>query len=145
MCCNHGRGQRIFVVTGSEYVNVTQESLPEIHAQNIEGKFIDDLRTSIDLANSTNGLVTLGIRPTRPETGYGYLKTGQEFTLGQCKLAYKVDCFVEKPDVERAKGFLAELWRNRPRYIQCQVTLTGMMWEPGEFVIKTKLTWSGNF
>lgn len=49
-------------------------------------------------------LVSLGITPTAPETGYGYLRQGDAIpgTAGR-----KVDRFVEKPDLERAKGFLA--------------------------------------
>lgn len=49
-------------------------------------------------------LVSFGITPTAPETGFGYLKHGQEIpgTGG-----YRVDRFVEKPDLERAQAFLA--------------------------------------
>lgn len=49
-------------------------------------------------------LVSLVIEPTAPETGYGYLKRGE--ALGD--LGFRTAQFVEKPDIERAKGFLAE-------------------------------------
>jgi mannose-1-phosphate guanylyltransferase len=48
-------------------------------------------------------IVTLGIAPTRPETGYGYLKQGAETGPG----VFQVERFVEKPDVETAKNYLA--------------------------------------
>lgn len=48
-------------------------------------------------------IVTLGIAPTRPETGYGYLKQGTESKPG----VYAVERFVEKPDLETAKSYLA--------------------------------------
>ncbi len=49
-------------------------------------------------------LVTLGIRPTRPETGYGYIKSGPSIN----DFAYQVERFVEKPDLPTAKKFMEE-------------------------------------
>lgn len=46
-------------------------------------------------------IVTFGIKPTYPETGYGYIKTEKPLTVG-----YKVEKFVEKPDLETAKMYL---------------------------------------
>ena len=46
-------------------------------------------------------IVTFGIKPTYPETGYGYIKTEKEFSTG-----YKVEKFVEKPNLETAKEYL---------------------------------------
>ncbi|MGB3796735.1 MAG: mannose-1-phosphate guanylyltransferase [Alteraurantiacibacter sp.] len=48
-------------------------------------------------------LVAIGIRPTAPETGFGYIQRGDEIAHG-----HKVKRFVEKPDLERAKEFLAQ-------------------------------------
>lgn len=47
-------------------------------------------------------IVTFGIKPTYPETGYGYIKTLKPLAVGQ-----KVERFVEKPDLETAKNYLA--------------------------------------
>ena len=59
------------------------------------------VRAACDWASSHDDLVTLGITPTRAETGYGYLKvSGQAGCL-------KVDKFVEKPNFERAKEFVS--------------------------------------
>ncbi|WP_131055083.1 mannose-1-phosphate guanylyltransferase/mannose-6-phosphate isomerase [Raoultella planticola] len=50
-------------------------------------------------------LVTFGIIPTGPETGYGYIQRGQELTESE-DLAYRVERFVEKPNYETAQGYL---------------------------------------
>lgn len=49
-------------------------------------------------------IVTLGVTPTRPDTGYGYIRLGQ----GLSGTARQVEAFVEKPNVETAKQYLAE-------------------------------------
>lgn len=57
------------------------------------------------------GLVTFGIHPTCPETGYGYICAGESLGHG----AHSVEKFVEKPDLETAKGYLADsryLWNS---------------------------------
>jgi mannose-1-phosphate guanylyltransferase/mannose-6-phosphate isomerase len=51
----------------------------------------------------TGKLMVFGIKPTRPETGYGYIKRGERLPEG----GFEVASFVEKPDLEKAKGFLA--------------------------------------
>lgn len=51
-----------------------------------------------------NQLVTFGIVPNAPETGYGYIKSGKEITDG----VYKVDAFVEKPNAATAQAYLDE-------------------------------------
>lgn len=50
-------------------------------------------------------LVTFGIRPSMPETGYGYIRLGE--SLAKCDGVYTVGRFVEKPDLETAAGYLA--------------------------------------
>jgi len=49
-------------------------------------------------------LVTFGITPDKPETGYGYIRVGELVRDG----VHKVDCFIEKPDRARAEAMLAE-------------------------------------
>lgn len=60
------------------------------------------VKAAADWARETGDLVTLGVKPSRPETGYGYLKLGAAIR-GGCR---KVDAFVEKPNLERAKQFV---------------------------------------
>ena len=56
-------------------------------------------------------LVTFGIVPTGPETGYGYIRRGNTQHLHECDdnsaLAYRVAQFVEKPDLQTAQGYVA--------------------------------------
>jgi len=57
-------------------------------------------------------LVTFGIVPTSPETGYGYIRKGAAHEKGP---AFAIDAFVEKPDLETATGYLASgnyLWNS---------------------------------
>ena len=66
------------------------------------------LRAATDVAQ-TGQIVTLGIKPTRPETGYGYIQVGAPLKAPASKVAR----FVEKPNVETAQGYLASgdyLW-----------------------------------
>lgn len=59
-------------------------------------------RTAANFAASRDALVCLGIQPTRAETGYGYVRYGEEVAPG----VHRVDGFVEKPERSRAEAFL---------------------------------------
>jgi mannose-1-phosphate guanylyltransferase len=66
------------------------------------------VRDAMTLARRENGLVTVGIRPTRPATGYGYLERGEALDPG-----FRVARFVEKPARATAQAYLAggrHLW-----------------------------------
>ena len=55
-------------------------------------------------------IVTFGVRPTKPETGYGYIKMA-----GPCSGAHRVECFVEKPNLAKAQEYLLSgqyLWNS---------------------------------
>jgi mannose-1-phosphate guanylyltransferase len=92
---------------------------PSDHVISDEKRFRQTLQHGIEIAAAGENIVVLGIRPTRPETGYGYIETGAEYQAG----ALHVRRFTEKPDLERATGFLAAgnyfwnsgmfLWRAR--------------------------------
>lgn len=63
-------------------------------------------------ADEAGALVTLGVRPTRPDTGYGYIRVGPEAGPGFPGL-HRVRRFVEKPDLGKARRFLRQggfLW-----------------------------------
>jgi mannose-1-phosphate guanylyltransferase len=65
---------------------------------------------ALDFASHMKSFVTLGIQPTYPNTGYGYI---QHDTVGVAEDIYKVKTFTEKPDLEIAKTFIASgdfLW-----------------------------------
>ncbi|MEE4455334.1 sugar phosphate nucleotidyltransferase, partial [Novosphingobium resinovorum] len=54
-------------------------------------------------------LVSFGIEATRPETGFGYLKRGEAIASASGSASgFRTAQFVEKPDLERARAFLAE-------------------------------------
>jgi mannose-1-phosphate guanylyltransferase len=63
------------------------------------------------VATERNAIVTIGIEPDRPETGYGYIEPGTEILDGAARL---VDTFTEKPDAETAQRFTASdhLWNS---------------------------------
>ena len=74
--------------------------LPSDHVIHKTTLFLEALTTAIDLAKD-DALVTFGVVPDKPETGYGYIKKGMATGA-----AFKVDKFVEKPDVATASEFL---------------------------------------
>ncbi|MFS7308262.1 mannose-1-phosphate guanylyltransferase/mannose-6-phosphate isomerase [Rahnella inusitata] len=71
------------------------------HVIKDEAAFLNAVKTAIPHAEEGK-LVTFGIVPSYPETGYGYIKQGE--TIGTS--AYKVEDFFEKPDIDRAKEYL---------------------------------------
>ena len=75
--------------------------LPSDHHVEGEGEFATTARTAARVAVETGGLVTVGIEPTRPATGYGYIDPGET------REGYAVvDRFVEKPDADTAESFV---------------------------------------
>lgn len=75
-----------------------------------ENAFVEALRTAARAAEE-GVIVTLGIEPTRPETGYGYLHIGE--STGSVEGVRSVRAFVEKPDFARATEFVTggqHLW-----------------------------------
>jgi len=86
--------------------------LPADHKIPDAGAFASAIRRAADAAAGEGVLVTLGIRPTRPETGYGYIRVGRPAGSGYPGLL-RVARFVEKPDRARAKRYTSSgryLW-----------------------------------
>ncbi|WP_396178009.1 mannose-1-phosphate guanylyltransferase [Flavobacterium sp.] len=75
---------------------------PSDHWIENETAFIEDLQTAFDFCEKNDALMTLGIQPTFPNTGFGYIEFNKE-DKNQIK---KVQQFREKPDYETAKKFL---------------------------------------
>lgn len=92
--------------------------LPSDHEIKKTDIFRDTLQISSDIAEKDHNIITIGIPPTYPETGYGYIKYQATLKNGP---AYKVDRFVEKPDIERAKTYVES-----GKY----------MWNAGQFIWK---------
>ncbi len=78
--------------------------LPADHYIRDEKSFLSALNMAARLAEK-GGIVTLGIVPTRPETGYGYIKR-DDARKGQNGNYYAVSSFVEKPDFDTARKYL---------------------------------------
>ena len=79
--------------------------LPADHFISNPEAFLADLKSAGKLA-ADGGIVTLGIVPTRPETGYGYIRKTQDTAGSDAVSAYRVSAFVEKPDIEKAHDYL---------------------------------------
>ena len=91
--------EAVMVVLPSDHVIIGQEN------------FEATLKIGIEAARDKDYLVTLGIKPTRPESGYGYAEMGEEIEKGM----FKVKRFVEKPNVDVAKSFFEKgsyLWNS---------------------------------
>ena len=83
--------------------DATLAVLPADHLIFDEKEFLACLSIGAKVAREKNRLVVFGIKPDRPETGYGYIKAGGEIS----EKVYEVETFVEKPDEKTAKKFLA--------------------------------------
>ncbi len=86
--------------------------LPSDHIVRDEAAFAEAVEAGVPPARS-GGLVTFGIVPTRPETGYGYIKAGEPLEEGA--RAFRIERFVEKPDRETAARYLESgryLWNS---------------------------------
>ena len=82
-----------------------------------EERFREILRAGVEIAERKSVLLTIGIKPTRPETGYGHIKPERKICqVGKRKdiAVFKVERFVEKPDLERAREYTEEgyLWNS---------------------------------
>lgn len=147
---------RVWVITNDKYVDLVQEQLPDVPANNIVGEpvgkntapcvaaaatlirekdpdgtmvvlpadhligkpksFLSILEAAKTKAQESGALVTIGIKPNHPETGYGYIEfdedTSENVDGHQVK---KVNQFREKPDLETAKAFIKSgnfLWNS---------------------------------
>ena len=102
----------------------TMVVLPSDHYIRNDDAFLRDLETCVRLSEDDGKLVTIGITPTRPETGYGYIQYNDEQqVLNGDDIAYPVKTFAEKPDVQTALTFLQS---------------GDFLWNSGMFIWKTQ-------
>ena len=95
-----------------KYEDAVMYVLPSDHLIKYTSIFLSTLTDAGEVAEQGENLVTLGITPDCPETGYGYIKFLPDQMLGR---AFEVDRFVEKPDLETAKEYVASeqyLWNS---------------------------------
>ena len=96
------------LAVNERYGDVTVGMFSSDHEIGTGPAFAQSIEQAITLAESERGLVTIGIEPTRPATGYGYIEMGDAVGDG-----HKVARFVEKPNLRTAKAYLASgryLW-----------------------------------
>jgi len=87
---------------------------PSDHLITQEEKFFNDLDTAVEAVEEKNSLVTFGVEPTRPATGYGYIQFDTKKQLVDDKV-FRVKTFAEKPNLNTAKRFLRSgdfLWNS---------------------------------
>lgn len=77
------------------------------------------IKSCLDFASSSDAIITLGMKPTRPETGYGYIQTDMSCPSVSNKEMFRVDSFREKPDLATAEKY---------------ITKPNMLWNAGIFV-----------
>ncbi|HTF86780.1 MAG TPA: sugar phosphate nucleotidyltransferase [Planctomycetota bacterium] len=83
-----------------------QVVLPADHVIRPVERFRASLAAGLDEARESGSLVTFGIRPTRPATGFGYIEVGESLGQRGSEPVLRVRRFVEKPNAERAREFL---------------------------------------
>jgi mannose-1-phosphate guanylyltransferase len=71
-----------------------------------EEKFCKVIRDAMDFAKENDALLTLGIKPDRPETGYGYIQADRKKPVKEYDNLLKVKTFTEKPDIDLARKFI---------------------------------------
>lgn len=96
---------------------------PSDHLITKEDTFVKAIKSCFAKAKTEECLVTLGIKPSRPDTGYGYIQFIDSPVKEKDKRIYKVKTFMEKPELEQAKLFIE----------------TGeFLWNSGIFIWSTK-------
>nr|WP_304358179.1 mannose-1-phosphate guanylyltransferase [Clostridium paraputrificum] len=96
------------------YNDATMLVLPSDHLIKDEEEFINVVKTAYEFVESNkSAIITLGMKPSRPEIGYGYIKYGAEQRKINSHSVINVETFVEKPNMERAEEYLSNgsyLW-----------------------------------
>ncbi|MBE9546751.1 MAG: mannose-1-phosphate guanylyltransferase [Proteobacteria bacterium] len=95
--------------------------LPSDHYIPDEEVFRRTLAIASEMAQRGNYLLTIGIKPTGPETGYGYMEQGEPVAAVMGEDVFQVRSFREKPDIEQAEAFLRD---------------GGFFWNSGMFIWK---------
>lgn len=84
------------VVTPSDHIVMNTEEFRRV------------VKNCLAFTSETDAIVTLGMKATRPETGYGYIQADLTTSSPRNKEIYRVDAFKEKPDLEKAKKYIAD-------------------------------------
>jgi mannose-1-phosphate guanylyltransferase len=98
--------------------------LPSDHLIKGEKNFTDLLLKAGEVAEKKSAVLTIGIEPTYPETGYGYIHVSSKQTLFDDQEYYQVENFEEKPDLKTAEKYL---------------TLGSYYWNSGIYITPAKI------
>jgi mannose-1-phosphate guanylyltransferase len=98
-------------LVGARSTTAVMAVLPADHVIPEEKKFQQVLADCFDLASRGQAIVTIGIKPSEPNTGYGYIRVGESLPAPQGVKAYKsvfhrAEQFVEKPNFDKALEYL---------------------------------------
>jgi mannose-1-phosphate guanylyltransferase len=94
------------IIIEERFPESTMIVIPSDHIIENEEGFLKILKTATTVAQNNGNLVTLGIQPTYPETGYGYIESSYQSDLINDLSIMKVNKFVEKPDLATAQSYL---------------------------------------
>ncbi|QCT04502.1 putative mannose-1-phosphate guanylyltransferase/mannose-6-phosphate isomerase [Paenibacillus algicola] len=94
------------IIIEEKYRGSSMIVLPSDHIIKDETEFIEILKTAVSVSQLGGNLVTLGITPTYPETGYGYIESTNETIEMNNLRVYKVNQFVEKPSEDKALTYV---------------------------------------
>lgn len=89
-------GNANIVVTPSDHIVTNTEEFRRVVSQ------------CLNFTNFTDAIVTLGMKPTRPETGYGYIQADLSYSSPSNKEIFRVDYFREKPDLDTAQKYIKD-------------------------------------
>lgn len=81
---------------------------PSDHMVTDQEEFRRVISSALDFTAETDAIVTLGMHPTRPETGYGYIQADLSTPSSRVKSIYRVDQFREKPDLATAEQYIKQ-------------------------------------
>lgn len=79
---------------------------PSDHVIQKEDVFIEVIKSGMSIAAESDNLLTIGVRPSFPHTGYGYIQYEEDMTYKTQNAVYKVKTFTEKPALEMARQFI---------------------------------------
>ena len=81
---------------------------PSDHIVADEVEFRRVVKSCLKFTGETDAIITLGMKPNRPETGYGYIQADLSTSSPRNKEIYRVDKFREKPDLETAQSYIQQ-------------------------------------
>jgi mannose-1-phosphate guanylyltransferase len=99
---------------------------PADHLVDNQPAFKEAINEACRIASNYDGIVTIGITPSCPSTGYGYISIDKEIESGSGIKAFKVNRFVEKPDIKTAVKYCSK---------------GDYFWNSGLFVFKCSVLW----